>query len=69
MQAGVLVQRGSVKHSSQMDRLAINHITTRRWSLQEAIVGYAGLGVRGIGIWPDAEGFRHCTDTATASAT
>ena len=54
MQAGVLVQRGSVKHSSQMDRLAINHITTRRWSLQEAIVGYAGLGVRGIGIWPDA---------------
>jgi sugar phosphate isomerase/epimerase len=37
-----------------LDRLAINQITTKGWSLPEAIAGYARAGVRGIGIWPDA---------------
>ena len=33
-------------------RLSINHVTTPRWSLPEAIDGYARAGVRGIGLWP-----------------
>lgn len=33
-------------------RLSINHVTTPRWSLPDAIVGYARAGVRGIGLWP-----------------
>ena len=35
-------------------RLAINQITTKGWSLPDAIAGYARVGVRGIGIWPNA---------------
>lgn len=34
-------------------RLAINQITTPRWSLAEAAQGYARQGVGGIGIWRD----------------
>src|SRR3954468_23656155 len=33
-------------------RLSINHVTTPRWSLVDAIAGYASAGVRGIGLWP-----------------
>jgi sugar phosphate isomerase/epimerase len=33
-------------------RLSINHVTTRCWSLPDAIAGYARAGVRGIGLWP-----------------
>jgi sugar phosphate isomerase/epimerase len=33
-------------------RLSINHVTTKRWNLPDAIVGYARAGVRGIGLWP-----------------
>jgi sugar phosphate isomerase/epimerase len=33
-------------------RLSINHVTTKRWSLPDAIAGYARAGVRGIGLWP-----------------
>ncbi len=33
-------------------RLSINHITTPRWPLPDAIAGYARAGVRGIGLWP-----------------
>jgi sugar phosphate isomerase/epimerase len=36
-----------------LDQLSINHVTTPRWSLLEAIEGYARAGVRGIGLWPD----------------
>ncbi|VTU22311.1 hydroxypyruvate isomerase [Variovorax sp. PBS-H4] len=34
-------------------RLAINQITTKSWSLEQAIVGYARAGVHGIGVWRD----------------
>src|SRR3546814_2118468 len=34
-------------------RLAINQITTPRWSLAEAAQGYARQGVGGIGVWRD----------------
>src|SRR3954454_20197700 len=37
-----------------LDRLAINQVTTKAWKLPEAIAGYAQAGVRGIGIWPEA---------------
>ena len=37
-----------------IDRLSINQITTRdRWSLREAIEGYARHGVRAICVWRD----------------
>jgi sugar phosphate isomerase/epimerase len=32
-------------------RLAINQMTTERWTLTEAIEGYARRGVHGIGVW------------------
>lgn len=34
-------------------RVAINQITTPRWTLPEAIEGYSGAGIAGIGIWRD----------------
>ncbi|MBV7485051.1 sugar phosphate isomerase/epimerase [Bordetella sp. BOR01] len=37
----------------ELQRLAINQITTPRWSLAQAIQGYARQGVGGIGIWRD----------------
>ncbi|HYG44017.1 MAG TPA: sugar phosphate isomerase/epimerase family protein [Bordetella sp.] len=37
----------------ELQRLAINQITTPRWSLAEAVQGYARQGVGGIGIWRD----------------
>ncbi|GAB1576769.1 sugar phosphate isomerase/epimerase family protein [Bordetella petrii] len=37
----------------QSHRLAINQITTPRWTLAEAAEGYARQGVGGIGIWRD----------------
>lgn len=36
-----------------MERLAINQITTRAWSLEQAIAGYARQGISGIGLWRD----------------
>ncbi len=37
-----------------IDRLAINQITTAtRWTLREAVEGYARHGVRGIALWRD----------------
>nr|WP_255561582.1 sugar phosphate isomerase/epimerase family protein [Pseudohoeflea sp. DP4N28-3] len=36
-----------------MSRFAVNQITTRNWSLPEAIEGYARHGVAGIGVWID----------------
>ena len=40
-------------------RLAINQSTNRlKWSLREAIEGYARLDVRGIGVWRDKLAFR-----------
>jgi sugar phosphate isomerase/epimerase len=33
-------------------RLSINHLTTPRWSLAEAVERYARAGVCGIGLWP-----------------
>lgn len=37
-----------------IDKLAINQATTRdRWTLREAIEGYAKQGVRGISVWRD----------------
>lgn len=38
----------------QAPRLAINQSSTPRWSMAEAIDGYARAGVGGIGIWRDA---------------
>ncbi len=34
--------------------LAINQATTKSWSLEQAIEGYARHGVRGIGIWRES---------------
>ncbi len=36
----------------ELARLSINHVTTKRWNLPDAIAGYARAGVRGIGLWP-----------------
>lgn len=36
-----------------MDRLSLNQVTTRRWSLAEAVAGCAAAGVRWIGLWRD----------------
>ncbi len=36
-----------------LSRFAINQITTRSWSLVEAVDGYARHGVGGIGVWMD----------------
>jgi len=36
-----------------LSRFAVNQITTPRWSLPEAVYGYARQGVRGIGVWRD----------------
>lgn len=36
-----------------LTRFAINQITTRNWTLREAIEGYARHGVAGIGVWMD----------------
>jgi sugar phosphate isomerase/epimerase len=36
-----------------MDRLSLNQITTRRWSLPEAVEGCAAAGVQWIGLWRD----------------
>src|SRR5258706_13646871 len=35
------------------EHLAINQWTTRPWSLEQAIEGYARHGVRGIAVWRD----------------
>ena len=34
-----------------LSRLAVNQITTRDWTLAEAVDGYARAGVAGIGVW------------------
>lgn len=34
-------------------RFAINQITTRDWTLEQAVDGYARQGVAGIGVWMD----------------
>lgn len=39
--------------SMEIERLAINQVTTPKWSLLQAIDGYARSGVHGIGIWRD----------------
>lgn len=36
-----------------IQRFAINQITTPAWSLEQAIEGYARHGVHGIGVWRD----------------
>jgi sugar phosphate isomerase/epimerase len=38
---------------SDLSRFAINQITTKRWTLAEAIDGYARHGVKGIGVWTE----------------
>lgn len=36
-----------------LSRFAINQITTRDWTLAQAVDGYARAGVGGIGVWTD----------------
>lgn len=36
-----------------LSRFAMNQITTRNWTLAEAVDGYARRGVGGIGVWVD----------------
>lgn len=36
-----------------MDRLSLNQITTRRWTLPEAVAGCADAGIGWIGLWRD----------------
>lgn len=46
---------------SPLRRFAINQITTRDWTLEQAVNGYARQGVAGIGVWMeylDAVGIR-----------
>src|SRR5262249_1213239 len=38
---------------ADLTRFAINQLTTKRWTLAEAIEGYARHGVGGIGVWGD----------------
>lgn len=38
---------------TDLSRFAVNQITTRSWTLAEAVEGYARRGVRGIGVWTD----------------
>lgn len=38
---------------SDLSRFAINQITTRNWTLAQAVDGYARRGVAGIGVWVD----------------
>lgn len=38
---------------SDLSRFAINQITTRDWTLEQAVEGYARRGVAGIGVWVD----------------
>ncbi|WP_407525865.1 sugar phosphate isomerase/epimerase family protein [Methylobacterium oryzisoli] len=46
-----------------LSRFAINQITTRDWTLAQAVDGYARAGVRGIGAW-----VQYVDDAGTASA-
>ena len=39
---------------SDLSKLAVHTITTKPWSLREALEGYAAAGVRGITLWRDA---------------
>jgi sugar phosphate isomerase/epimerase len=39
---------------NNLSRLCIHTITTRSWSLEEAVKNYSAAGVRGITIWRDA---------------
>ncbi len=34
-----------------MDRLAMNEMTTYRWSFEEDVQNYAAAGIQGIGVW------------------
>ena len=38
-------------NAPDLSRFAINQITTRDWTLAEAVDGYARAGVAGIGVW------------------
>lgn len=38
---------------ADLSRFAINQITTKSWTLKEAVDGYARHGVGGIGVWMD----------------
>lgn len=46
-----------------LSRFAINQITTRDWTLAQAVDGYARAGVRGIGAW-----VQYVDDAGTAAA-
>ena len=39
---------------NDLSRCAIHTITTKTWSLQQAIAGYSQVGIRGICVWRDA---------------
>lgn len=36
---------------SDLSRFAINQITTRTWTMRQAVEGYARAGIGGIGVW------------------
>jgi len=39
---------------TELSRLCIHTITTKPWSLEEAVKNYSAVGVRGITVWRDA---------------
>jgi sugar phosphate isomerase/epimerase len=44
----------ATKPLSDLKRLCIHTITTRPWSLEDAVTHYAAAGVRGVSVWRDA---------------
>ena len=48
---------------ADLSRFAINQITTKRWTLPEAVEGYASAGVAGIGVWTE-----YANETGSAAA-
>lgn len=47
-----------------MDRLSLNQITTKNWSLSDAVVGCARAGIGWIGLWRDKVAEIGVTDAA-----
>jgi sugar phosphate isomerase/epimerase len=47
-----------------LDRLAINQITTKRWGLVDAVLGYARHGVRSMAVWRDKLASCGCREAA-----
>jgi len=50
---------------TDLSRLCIHTITTKSWSIEEAIQNFSNAGVGGISVWRDALGGRNIRDTGS----